>query len=218
MSALLLGICVVSFSWAIWHKAKQQRLDRELLVAVDRSDAVAALAVLKEGADPNISQFIARRSFWEALEDVLKEKHYQAVPVPAPLFKVLSWRTNRYGEQEPPPRNEALVRILVEYGAHLDAKGADGETPLSFAAWTGDLESVRLLLSRGANRNARDDIGDTPLMLSVSTENTEIVRFLVSQNVDLNVRTTAGETALVFAERGTSSQIVSILIKAGAHR
>lgn len=57
----------------------------------------------------------------------------------------------------------AVVRVALEEGARVNAKGERGMTPLSCAAAAGALESVTLLLEAGADPHAKADDGSTAL-------------------------------------------------------
>jgi hypothetical protein len=52
---------------------------------------------------------------------------------------------------------------LLDQGVAVDARDADGRTPLMLAVAQGRLEVVRLLLARGADPNAADNSGRSPL-------------------------------------------------------
>jgi hypothetical protein len=56
------------------------------------------------------------------------------------------------------------VRLMLDTGFPLDARGEDGATALHAAAYSGSADTVRLLLNRGADIEARDTSWDsTPL-------------------------------------------------------
>ncbi|HEX6513478.1 MAG TPA: ankyrin repeat domain-containing protein [Chloroflexota bacterium] len=60
--------------------------------------------------------------------------------------------------------NTAALRLMLDLGFPLEARGADGGTALHHAAYAGGIEAVRLLLERGADIEARDTSwDDTPL-------------------------------------------------------
>jgi ankyrin repeat protein len=60
-------------------------------------------------------------------------------------------------------KTEAL-RLMLDLGFPLDARGTDGGTALHHAAYGGDVETVRLVLDRGADIEARDTSwDDTPI-------------------------------------------------------
>ena len=58
---------------------------------------------------------------------------------------------------------KAIVKLLLEKGAAVDAADGDGETPLHWALDNGHVEVVRLLLEKGAAVDAADRDGQTPL-------------------------------------------------------
>lgn len=63
-------------------------------------------------------------------------------------------------------KQHAAVRLLIERGANLNAKGRYGLTLLHIYAQRGNRIQVQLLLEYGANVNVRDNIGHTPLFLA----------------------------------------------------
>src|SRR5258708_20217073 len=53
--------------------------------------------------------------------------------------------------------------LLLDQGVAVDARDADGRTPLMLAVAQGRLGILRLLLARGADPNAVDNAGHRPL-------------------------------------------------------
>ena len=80
------------------------------------------------------------------------------------------------------------VKILLGYGAHIDARGtlkiADevrkGCTPLSAAAASGHLDVVKLFINEGAFVDLQDEDGDTSLHYAVKGGHLEIVSVLLA--------------------------------------
>ena len=73
------------------------------------------------------------------------------------------------------------VRILLEFGAKVDAKRAgDKTTPLHWAAIVGHLEVVKVLVASKANVNEKDAEGLTPLDYAVRNNQQEVARYLRS--------------------------------------
>ncbi|MGD9712406.1 MAG: ankyrin repeat domain-containing protein [Thermomicrobiales bacterium] len=74
-----------------------------------------------------------------------------------------------------------LVEAFLKYGAHVNAKNSDGDTPLHVAARESSVESVRLLVRAGADVNAEDKEGRTALYWvgdKSDPSEMEIARFL----------------------------------------
>ena len=55
------------------------------------------------------------------------------------------------------------IKIDFEDGADVNAKDAQGATPLHYPAYRGHTEIAELLISKGADLNTKDDNGETPL-------------------------------------------------------
>jgi len=55
-----------------------------------------------------------------------------------------------------------LIPVLLERGANLNLKNADGQTPLHTASTYGYKENAKLLLDKGADTSIKDNKGMTP--------------------------------------------------------
>lgn len=58
--------------------------------------------------------------------------------------------------------NEAMLQLLLEYGADVNAEDSERWTPLHAAATCGHLRLVRCLVTRGANLLAVNADGNMP--------------------------------------------------------
>jgi ankyrin repeat protein len=106
----------------------------------------------------------------------------------------------------------AIVRVLLDRGANVNAKGEYGVTVLIRGA--GHIDIVKLLLDRGADVNAKMDEGYTPLFYA---SNAEIVRLLVAKGADVNATADNNLTPLLYATWYRNDvSLVQTLISQGA--
>lgn len=79
----------------------------------------------------------------------------------------------------------AVVRILVQAGAEVDANGGVKRcTPLHMAARRGSVEIAAALLDCGAAIEARDSLGETPLRRAVNCDKVQVAALLLSRSAD----------------------------------
>ena len=71
-----------------------------------------------------------------------------------------------------------MAELLLADQAEVDAKAADGYTPLHFAASVGDKDLVDLLLASKAQVNARANDGGTPLHFAADTGHRDVAELL----------------------------------------
>lgn len=95
-----------------------------------------------------------------------------------------------------------LIGLLIDRGAHIEAKTATGSTPLALSARHYKVSSTRYLIQRGANVNTQDAAGSTPLIQACLVGATPVAKLLVEQGkADLSLKNHAGATALDEADR-----------------
>jgi ankyrin repeat protein len=88
-------------------------------------------------------------------------------------------------------RNDQVSKVrelILKNPKLVNAKDRNNNTPLHFAAQTGNMEIVRLLLSKGAEVNERNNEGITPLHLAVQKCNQEACRSLIGKGADLEAK------------------------------
>jgi len=98
----------------------------------------------------------------------------------------------------------ASVRMLLDNGADVEAKDANGSTPLVSAAEYNDLAMVKLLLEKGANVRTKDRGGETALINAARSGNSEIVGLLLQKTSDAKEK----KRALFAAVHGSGIVIV----------
>eukprot|EP01038_Epipyxis_sp_PR26KG_P010710 gene10710-14381_t len=124
-----------------------------------------------------------------------------------------------------------IIKLLVKYGANLNALSSDGnKTPLLAACYAGNIKAVQELVIQGADYNLPNKRGDTPLMVATYKNHLDIVKFFLSIGTfwDVGKKTSIGNllidqqtyangyTALHMACISQNSDIAIYLIKSGA--
>jgi ankyrin repeat protein len=97
----------------------------------------------------------------------------------------------------------ALVGLLLEARADVNAADPHGWTPLHFAAEEVLPQYASLLVAKGANVNARDDAGNTPLHRAIFSARGrgEVVSILRKAGAKDDAKNKAGETPKSLAAR-----------------
>jgi ankyrin repeat protein len=97
-------------------------------------------------------------------------------------------------------RDDAMVRLLVEHGADVNAQGTSGDfelldwflTPLWRAAHDGRLESVKVLVEHGADINVADPDGcNQALKTAVENGAVEVCDYLIAQGARADIHSAA---------------------------
>jgi ankyrin repeat protein len=160
-----------------------------LAVAVARNDHASAQALLRAGADANITADVGSAGGTQGTKSGLLAL----------------------------AEDSEMVAILVKGGADPNRKDAAGETPLGRAVLNGDAAVTRLLLQVGADVDSPLADGRLPLSFAVSTGNIEVVKALLDGGADPNREVGDGRTVLHEAAGNPNGAIAALLLKAKAH-
>jgi ankyrin repeat protein len=112
--------------------------------------------------------------------------------------------------------SDALVLLLLEKGADVNAKDSEGQTPLSWAGQNGHEAVVRLLLGRGdVDPDSPDSyFGLTPLSWAAGSGHEAVVRLLLGRvDVEPDSRDSySGQTPLSCAAGSGHEAVVRLLL------
>ncbi|GEM_PF-1881241 len=103
-----------------------------------------------------------------------------------------------------------ILEMLVESGAEVRVRDADGLTPLHLCAHMGYDEVVRLLLETGVDVDAKDNEGKTPLHLAVARGHVGTVRLLLENDAGPDAESNEGVTPAGLVASGENEEMKSL--------
>jgi ankyrin repeat protein len=92
------------------------------------------------------------------------------------------------------------AKILIDAGADLNYKNADGSTALHTAAVFGNTEVAGILIDAGADLNCQNNDGSTALHAAAFFCQVEIVEALLEKGADKTLKNKMGQTAFEIVE------------------
>ncbi len=113
-------------------------------------------------------------------------------------------------------RNAKAVNSLLAEHVDVNSPQPDGATPLAWAVYLDQEDTVDLLMKAGAKVNTADEYGETPLTLACANGNGNVIRKLVEAGADVNAARWDGESALMLAARSGNVDAVRLLLSKGA--
>lgn len=105
--------------------------------------------------------------------------------------------------------NLAVINLLIERGANLEAQNPSERTPLHLAIDEGDQEIIRLIIQKSKNVEIPDDQGLTALHVATLRQNEEAMKLLINKPARLDAKDKEGCTALHHAIRNEKSDASS---------
>lgn len=134
-----------------------------LLQAVVDNDPELVRDLLAGGADPNMVGRTEPTSLHQLIDFILKARLSRGrVPKghTTPLLVRLE-PDDRFESFLPcySTENVVITRLLLDYGADVNTRDHDGDTPLMLAVIAGEQQTARLLIERGADLTATDSGG-----------------------------------------------------------
>jgi ankyrin repeat protein len=99
----------------------------------------------------------------------------------------------------------------------MTAAGASGDSALTKAVKSGDVQAVRALVKSGADVNAKSGDGSTPLLWAAHSGNVEMARALIAAKAAVDTANDYGITPLLYASGVGDSAMVDVLLRGGAN-
>jgi ankyrin repeat protein len=110
-----------------------------------------------------------------------------------------------------------VVKLLLQQGAKVDTGDLYGYTPLFYALWSRDEESVKAIISAGADTNKRPSENDLPPLFYAVWENYKIgIKILIDAEANVNIEDDDGWTPLRYAALEGIQDIVELFVDKGA--
>lgn len=111
----------------------------------------------------------------------------------------------------------AVVELLIQKGADVNARDHDGNTALKGAAQNGHVDAVKVLLENGADANLGNYIEYVPMMWAADEGHIDIVRLLIEYGGNVSYQNpNNSQSPMKIAYDKENLEIVDILMLAGA--
>src|SRR5581483_1743111 len=218
------AICLVATALALapFSAAAQNPPQEPLCRAAPNGDAAEVRRPLDRGVDPAIRDEDGYTPLLRATEitryGLADEKRptpdYQAVAAlllarrasvnartPAGRTPLLGATRGSASEYRVIGADAAMVRLLIDHGADLNAHDNEGWTALLQVSdlWADQPELIRYLIAKGADPKARTRDGRTALMLAARLGKSDRLPLLIDAGAEVNAQDKDGATALMIA-------------------
>jgi hypothetical protein len=114
-------------------------------------------------------------------------------------------------------KHKAIVKLLLEHGADVNAQGGGLGNSLQQAVCAEDKDVVQLLIRNGAQVNAEGGTYGTALQAAAYLGNLDILQLLLDNSADVNVKGGRYGNALQVAVAGDEIDIAELLLARGAN-
>ncbi|KAL9117500.1 MAG: hypothetical protein Q9187_005963 [Circinaria calcarea] len=112
--------------------------------------------------------------------------------------------------------HEAIIQLLLEKGADVDAKDENGHTALHEAAFKGNKAVIRLLLEKGADIKVKDKDKWTAMHAAALSGHEAIIQLLLEKGADIDAKDEDGQTVLYQAASSGHEAVIRLLLEKGA--
>lgn len=124
---------------------------------------------------------------------------------------VLHWAAKRNTQE-----SALMVETLLTTGTNPTSRDFDFNTPLHYAANSGNNTKVALLLGQNVKVNAQNKRGQTPLHFAIKSASAELITALLNAGANPNIKDVTGETPLSLALKDRDWESALLLISKGA--
>lgn len=215
---VVLCLVILLIAFGVWSAYVRDRKDQQdhsselLIQAILHRDIAEAMRLLAQGADANArdlhpqpqrqgSQPVWPTALMLAATGARLDSRcsdYPNVSINDRQDYDLTGGSSACTVQDKP----ALVQVLLDHGADINAVGEGGVTALSIAYAWGNVRIVRLLLNRGAKTGTEGSSAQSPLKIAVSNTNVPLTTFLLNRGTDMRSSGNRLEYLLVIAAQG----------------
>ena len=110
------------------------------------------------------------------------------------------------------------ISKLIDAGASVNLKDAEGNTALAISADKGYLLCVSVLINRGlADVNAKNHLGFCALHMATDNKHLNVMSLLLERSANVNAKSIEGYSAMDIAKsKNRSEEIIQILKRHGA--
>jgi ankyrin repeat protein len=203
--------------------AKSNMDKTPLIYAASRGIYKIVELLLEKGADVRAvdketgqsALYFARFRSHDKVADLL-EQHLAETKPPLPSPKPALAEKGKLNTQLLKAAAEGkleLVEKLLENGANINARRADGSTPLISALYCSHPKCSKLLIEKGSDINAKDNVDWTPLLNAIDSNLTEVALILIEKGADINAQSKDGKTPLLIARQKKNKEIISRLLE-----
>ncbi|MCW3053061.1 MAG: hypothetical protein JWN14_2231, partial [Chthonomonadales bacterium] len=221
----ILVLLVVVLGRGLQREVRQEERNRALITAIQAADAQKVRVLLDRGADPDTCETPAQSiSLWRFLRYRLRGLNGAHTGEPALVLAVSGVRPP-YEDKARYARGVVIVKALLDHGAHLDIKNAEGTDLINLAVASDyDEQILRLLIQHlgnvshraGKGRPSLLDLqspnGLTPLARAASWGLPETIDILLRAGAKVDRQDDDGRTALMEAvEKGRPENIACLL-------
>lgn len=184
--------------------------------AAARGDERSVITLLAHGADPNVTDITGITPLYLAANEGRPGSTrllLEAGALPDPVkIKGKPSRSTPLLCTAMCNSNPLVMKTLLDFGANLEARSPDGETPLLAVARAQTAVIALLLMESGANLNACSPDGKTPLTTAIAYNNHDVLQVLLTRwNQYRACPRLAGPNLLQIAADYADAETLSIL-------